>query len=240
MQIRPGTADSSPSCFLIHSRSARPPSPRQPSPGLGPSAAASTPGLTSSPASSLLPPVSVTRVCGASQTGRRREESQRCGPWPSSPGERLLTKKSAEGPRRGRGTSTGRALPGLDLAVPQRRPGDTPRCALMEVNVLFLPLKEGGPSANSAGTSAICRQPGEPGKPPDSRTWFLSLSVFIEPHSSLCFIPEESFSEHLRNASSCQAAVSPQLVVTAREVAFLIYYVVGNLQGARGCQWELC
>jgi len=92
-----------------------------------------------------------------------------------------------------------------------------------------------GPSANSTAIWASHRQPGEPGKPADS-TWFLSLSVFIDAHFSFWFIPEESFSVHPRNTLRCQAAVFSQLVVTAREVALLIYYIVRNLQGANRCQ----
>lgn len=139
-----------------------------------------------------------------------------------------------------RGLGKHGAAQGQDLTLPGQPScsyGDLLPPAPMEVKLLFLLSKEGlmGPSANSTATWAICRQPGAWGKLADS-TWFLSLSVFINAHFSFWFIPEDSFSGHLRNALRCQAAVFPQLVVAAREVGFLICYIVRNLRGANRCQ----
>lgn len=48
------------------------------------------------------------------------------------------------------------------------------------------------------------------------------------------------FSGHLHNGIEMSSCCSSQLVVTAREVALLIYYIVRNPQGANRCQLELC
>lgn len=103
---------------------------------------------------------------------------------------------------------------------------------LMEVNILLLFLKDGpmSPSPNSTATLALCHQTRELWKPVVFCSWFLSLSMFIEPHFSFWFVPEESFSGHLHNALRCQAAVFPQLVVTPRKSLswFIILSVISE------------
>lgn len=60
----------------------------------------------------------------------------------------------------------------------------------------------------------------------------------LQMHTSCWFVHGESFSGCLRSGAEMSNPVFCRLVVTAREVAFLIYYTGSNLQGVPGCQQE--
>lgn len=97
-------------------------------------------------------------------------------------------------------------------------------------------VQEGAVSPKGTVTAGVGHGPG---KPVGSRTWFSSLSVSAD-SLSFWLVCRESFSGCLHNGIEMSSPVSCRLVVTAREVALLIYYSVCNLGGVSACEQELC
>lgn len=122
----------------------------------------------------------------------------------------------------------------MSLAVAQHS-GEVTQPALMEVT-FSAPLFRKGQWAclQTAVLQPSVIDLGSQGAAPGScHAWCLQT------HTSCWLIHGDSFSGCLHNGIVMSSPVFRWLVVTAREVACLIYYTVSNLQGSPGCQLRL-
>lgn len=70
----------------------------------------------------------------------------------------------------------------------------------------------------------------------EAHTWFSQPAVFTDPHFPPGSPRRSRFPGQLHHSIEMSGCRSPQLVVTAREVAFLLYYIVSKPQGAHRCR----
>lgn len=76
--------------------------------------------------------------------------------------------------------------------------------------------KKGRRAHLQAAALAVCHWPGKLETPVDSHTWFLSLSVFTDPHFFLWFIHKESLSGHLHNGIEMSRHCFPSTTTSPR------------------------
>lgn len=76
--------------------------------------------------------------------------------------------------------------------------------------------KKGWRAHLQAAALVVCHRPGKLETPVDSHTWFLSLSVFTDPHFFLWFIHKESLSGHLHNGIEMSRHCFPSTTTSPR------------------------